>query len=71
MHSFDVFACLHLHLCVTSMLGFVLVLDPRGEVDVGEGELEDCEKKKQEMNSANQVRQHMWLVIHSFSFISS
>ncbi len=28
------------------MLCFVLVLDPRGEVDVGEGELEDCEKKK-------------------------
>ncbi len=44
------------------MLCFVLVLDPRGEVDVGEGELEDCEKKMQEMSSPNQVRQHMWLL---------
>ncbi len=41
------------------MLCFVLVLDPRGEVDVGEGELEDCEKKKQEMSSPSQVRQHI------------
>lgn len=57
--------CLHLHLwVVTSMLCFVLVLDPRGEVDVGEAELEDLEKQNQEMNSPNQVRQHMWLVIH-------
>uniref|UniRef100_A0A9J8CFD1 AT-rich interactive domain 5A n=1 Tax=Cyprinus carpio carpio TaxID=630221 RepID=A0A9J8CFD1_CYPCA len=41
------------------MLGFVLVLDPRGEVDVGEGELEDCEKKKQELNSPNQTNREM------------
>ncbi|XP_059359157.1 AT-rich interactive domain-containing protein 5A [Carassius carassius] len=36
-----------------------MVLDPRGEVDVGEGELEDCEEKKQEMNSPNQTSREM------------
>ncbi|XP_016094758.1 AT-rich interactive domain-containing protein 5A-like [Sinocyclocheilus grahami] len=36
-----------------------MVLDPRGEVDVGEGELEDCEKKKQERNSPNQTSREM------------
>uniref|UniRef100_A0A9J8AR42 AT-rich interactive domain 5A n=1 Tax=Cyprinus carpio carpio TaxID=630221 RepID=A0A9J8AR42_CYPCA len=44
-----------------------MVLDPRGEVDVGEGELEDCEKKKQEMNSANQTSREMENVVSTNS----
>ncbi|NP_001314703.1 AT-rich interactive domain-containing protein 5A [Danio rerio] len=36
-----------------------MVLDPRGEVDAAEGELEDCEKKNQELNSPNQTNGEM------------
>ncbi|KAL1269373.1 hypothetical protein QQF64_031662 [Cirrhinus molitorella] len=36
-----------------------MVLDPRGEVEVGEGELEDCEKKQQELSSPNQTSREM------------
>lgn len=43
-------------MCVTSLVGCVSVLDPRGEVESGEAELEDCENTQQKLNSPNQVR---------------
>ncbi|KAK9970146.1 hypothetical protein ABG768_026111 [Culter alburnus] len=36
-----------------------MMLDPRGEVDAGEAELEDCENTKQEKNSPNQTSREM------------
>lgn len=49
-------ARIYICVCVTGLVAFVLVLDPRGEVDVSDEQIEVCEDKNQELNSPNQVR---------------
>ncbi|XP_073675102.1 AT-rich interactive domain-containing protein 5A [Garra rufa] len=44
-----------------------MVLDPRGEVDVGEGELEDSEKKQLELSSPNQTTREMENIVSTNS----